>query len=743
MTASLESAIRVAIRIKPLSSFLDGTSNTQNHVSTLLSSPFALDTPLSIFSQSKEESPWEVINRNTLSFDGSPLPDSIRLSPPLSFTFDAVYDTSNTKVIYDELVRPVIEHTLKGVNATVFAYGQTSSGKTYTIQGSKEEPGIIPLSMNHIFHSSQNDYPNKEFLFRVSYLEIYNEIITDLLRPDNTNLKIHETIERGIYVGNLTEEIVTCWNDISTLVKRGEERRHIGKTNMNEYSSRSHTILRMVIESRDAKEDYPLSMVSTLNLIDLAGSERVGITGAEGVRLKEGGHINKSLLALGTVISKLSEASTSDGSMNIHIPFRDSKLTRILQPALGGNSQTLIICTISPLARFFEESLSTLKFATRARSIKTKPEINEIISDDTLIKKYKKELLELKKELEDYKKYQEELKIVKEKLEHSENDRKSLLMELDKSLIQKEMTGPLKRRRTWGPLSNENDPFIPNIDHSTKKQHEKLKHDYEEIQDLYLILLVRYEELEGLHKKAMQRFANDHDNLRKHNIQLQDELFAIQHELFEKETIANSEEIYKLKELHEQIQFKLKVDLDNVESEKRELEKKNEELNVQIAQKFQTEMELNENLCNLDEKIEQQNQWIREINLNNNQERKRFEDSIETIHQGNILIDYDDLLTMNIEMDRYISMLSEKDESIEKLNKDNDILQQRIKQMEESREQYLELVESKRQTIIPYISFLESCKKLMIYYSYYIMILGLKRITNGCFQGIVTPLNKE
>lgn len=741
--ATLESAIRVAIRIRPLLSSLDGASNTQNHISTLLSSPFALDSSLSIFSQPKEESPWKFTNRNTLSFDGSPLPDSIRLSPPLSFTFDAVYDTSNTKVIYDELVSPVIEHTLKGLNATVFAYGQTSSGKTYTIQGSKEEPGIIPLSMIHIFRSSQHDYPDRKFLFRVSYLEIYNEVITDLLRPDNTNLKIHETIERGIYVGNLTEEIVTCWNDISTLVKRGEERRHIGKTNMNEYSSRSHTILRMVIESRDTKEDYSLSMISTLNLIDLAGSERVGVTGAEGVRLKEGAHINKSLLALGTVISKLSEVSTNDSSMNIHIPFRDSKLTRILQPALGGNSQTLIICTMSPLARFFEESLSTLKFATRARSIKTKPEINEIITDDILIKKFKKELIELKKELDDYKKHQEELTTVKEKLEHSENDRKSLLMELNKILIQKDTKEHIKRRRTWDSLSNENDSSILNIDHSTKKQHEKLKHDYEEIQDLYLILLVRYEELESLHKKSMQRFASDHDSLLKHNIQLQDELIAIQHELFEQKAITNSEEMYKLKELHEQIQFKLKADLNNSESHKRELENKNEELNIQLARKFQTERELNRNLCNLDEKIEQQNQLIREINVNRNQERKRFEDNIETMNQGNILITVNNLSTMIIEMNRYISMISERDESIEKLSKDNEILQQTIKQMEESREQYLELMESKRQTIIPYISFLESCKKLMIYCSYYITILGLKRTTNGCFQGIVTSLNKE
>jgi centromeric protein E len=174
----------------------------------------------------------------------------------------------------------------------------------------------------------------------------------------------------------LTENVVQSQADVSQLMLLGEKNRHVGETNANEKSSRSHTIFRLIVESRLKKSSDSLDSVrvSTLNLVDLAGSERVGHTGAEGIRLKEGGHINKSLLALGTVIAKLSE-----GGSAAHIPYRDSKLTRILQPALGGNAKTAIICTITPTVKFIEESFSTLKFASRAKKMKNKPEMNEVI----------------------------------------------------------------------------------------------------------------------------------------------------------------------------------------------------------------------------------------------------------------------------------------------------------------------------------------------------------------------------
>jgi len=242
----------------------------------------------------------------------------------------------------------------------------------------------------------------------VSYAEIYNEVINDLLELSNTNLKIHEDLQRGVFVGNLKEEVTCTPEQMLYLMELGEQSRHTGETKMNERSSRSHAIFRIIIESREKvaprtsngnsdPDDAALLLeessepvrVSVLNLVDLAGSERVAHTLAEGERLKEGCHINKSLLTLGTVIGKLSEGSK-------HIPYRDSKLTRILQPALGGNSRTAIICTVTPAAVHSDETLSTLKFANRAKNICNKAHINEILNDQVLMKKFKKETDEWK-----------------------------------------------------------------------------------------------------------------------------------------------------------------------------------------------------------------------------------------------------------------------------------------------------------------------------------------------------------
>eukprot|EP00026_Physarum_polycephalum_P000195 Phypoly_transcript_00195.p1 GENE.Phypoly_transcript_00195~~Phypoly_transcript_00195.p1 ORF type:complete len:2011 (-),score=530.90 Phypoly_transcript_00195:36-5696(-) len=254
------------------------------------------------------------------------------------------------------------------------------------------------MAIRDIF--SHIESSNREFLLRVSYMEIYNEVIQDLLNPEAKNLKIHEDIEKGIYVGGIKEAIVVSAEQVLALMQSGEDRRHVGATNMNEHSSRSHTIFRMVIESRerstggDRKSVDGAVKVSMLNLVDLAGSERIAHTGAEGIRQKEGGHINKSLLALSTVIAKLSE-----GKSQVHIPYRDSKLTRILQTALGGNARTAIICTVTPAAVHQEETLSTIKFATRAKNIKNKPVINEVVDEATMLRKYKDEIHALKQQL--------------------------------------------------------------------------------------------------------------------------------------------------------------------------------------------------------------------------------------------------------------------------------------------------------------------------------------------------------
>ncbi|KAI8814254.1 P-loop containing nucleoside triphosphate hydrolase protein [Cladochytrium replicatum] len=341
---------------------------------------------------SSQFSAWK-INNNTIfltSPDGKTVPGT---SP---FVFDRIFGPDAKSVdIFQDVASNIVHGCIDGINGTIFAYGQTSSGKTYTMQGNNENPGIIPLSMYRVFQKIRETH-NRQFLLRVSYVEIYNEIIRDLLAPENDNLKIREDVTKGVYL-EAREEIVTSLKDIDEIMSKGDRNRHVGETNMNERSSRSHTIFQMIIESHlrtDSDEESKPVKISKLNLVDLAGSERAGHTGAEGIRLKEGGHINKSLLTLATVIGKLSE-----GGDKIHIPYRDSKLTRILQPSLGGNARTAIICNITTASSFVEETLGTLKFASRAKTIHNRPEVNEVISADVLLKRYRKQIEELQRQL--------------------------------------------------------------------------------------------------------------------------------------------------------------------------------------------------------------------------------------------------------------------------------------------------------------------------------------------------------
>ncbi|KAJ4701581.1 Kinesin-like protein [Melia azedarach] len=321
----------------------------------------------------------------------------------VSYAFDHVFDeTCSNARVYELLTKDIIHAAVEGFNGTVFAYGQTSSGKTFTMNGSATNPGIINLAVKDIFEKIQM-VSDREFLIRVSYMELYNEEINDLLAVENQKLQIHENLERGIFVAGLREEIVNNAEQVLKLIESGEVNRHFGETNMNVRSSRSHTIFRMVIESKgkdtNSSNDYSSTdaiRVSVLNLVDLAGSERIAKTGADGVRLKEGKHINKSLMALGNVINKLSDGAKQRG----HIPYRDSKLTRILQPALGGNAKTSIICTIAPEEVHVEETKGTLQFASRAKRITNCVQVNEILTDAALLKRQKLEIEELRRKLQ-------------------------------------------------------------------------------------------------------------------------------------------------------------------------------------------------------------------------------------------------------------------------------------------------------------------------------------------------------
>uniref|UniRef100_A0A8C2QPZ7 Centromere-associated protein E n=1 Tax=Cricetulus griseus TaxID=10029 RepID=A0A8C2QPZ7_CRIGR len=276
-----------------------------------------------------------------------------------SFNFDRVFHSNETtKNVYEEIAVPIINSAIQGYNGTIFAYGQTASGKTHTMMGSEDCLGVIPRAIHDIFQRIKK-FPEREFLLRVSYMEIYNETITDLLcnAQKTKPLIIREDINRNVYVADLTEEVVNTAEVALKWITMGEKNRHYGITKMNQRSSRSHTIFRMILESREKGESSNCDgsiKVSHLNLVDLAGSERAAQTGAEGVRLKEGCNINRSLFILGQVIKKL-----SDEQFGGFINYRDSKLTRILQNSLGGNAKTRIICTITPVS--FDETLTTLQ----------------------------------------------------------------------------------------------------------------------------------------------------------------------------------------------------------------------------------------------------------------------------------------------------------------------------------------------------------------------------------------------
>ncbi|KAL7206799.1 hypothetical protein ACSBR2_019498 [Camellia fascicularis] len=313
-----------------------------------------------------------------------------------AYAFDRVFGPSTiTEEVYEVAARPVVKAAMAGVNGTVFAYGVTSSGKTHTMHGDQNSPGIIPLAIKDVFSIIQ-DTPGQEFLLRVSYLEIYNEVINDLLDPTGQNLRVREDAQ-GTYVEGIKEEVVLSPGHALSFIAAGEEHRHVGSNNFNLFSSRSHTIFTLMIESSAHGDEYDGVVFSQLNLIDLAGSES-SKTETTGLRRKEGAYINKSLLTLGTVIGKLSEGKAS------HVPYRDSKLTRLLQSSLSGHGHVSLICTITPASSNMEETHNTLKFASRAKCVEIFASRNKIIDEKSLIKKYQREISSLKLELDQLKK---------------------------------------------------------------------------------------------------------------------------------------------------------------------------------------------------------------------------------------------------------------------------------------------------------------------------------------------------
>ena len=321
--------------------------------------------------------------------------------PPKSFTFDGVYYVdSATHQLYEEVGFPLVGGVLEGYNGTVFAYGQTGCGKSFTMMGPvspEEQKGIIPRAFEHIFdHISVTE--GTKFLVHASYLEIYNEEVRDLLGRDvKRRLDLKEHPEKGVYVNGLSQHKVSNVQDLEHVMEIGSKNRSVGATLMNVDSSRSHSMftidVEMATESTQSGKKKEHIRAGKLNLVDLAGSERQSKTGSTGERLKEATKINLSLSALGNVISALVDGKSK------HIPYRDSKLTRLLQSSLGGNTKTLMIACISPADNNYDETLSTLRYANRAKNIKNKPKINED-PRDALLRQYQEEIVMLKRLLE-------------------------------------------------------------------------------------------------------------------------------------------------------------------------------------------------------------------------------------------------------------------------------------------------------------------------------------------------------
>ncbi|RVX14975.1 Kinesin-like protein KIN-7F [Vitis vinifera] len=382
-----EEKILVSVRLRPL----DVKENSRYHVSD-----------------------WECINVNTIIYKNSlSLPE--RSQFPTAYTFDRVFGQNcSTRQVYDEGAKEVALSVVNGINSSIFAYGQTSSGKTYTMTG------ITEYAVSDIYDYVER-HRDREFKLKFSAMEIYNEALRDLLSSDSAPLRLLDDPERGTVVDKLTEETLRDRNHLQELLSICEAQRQIGETALNETSSRSHQILRLTIESSAHKfvgAENSSSLAATVSFVDLAGSERASQTLSEGTRLKEGCHINRSLL------------TWELKGRNVHIPYRDSKLTRILQNSLGGNARTAIICTMSPARSHIEQSRNTLLFASCAKEVSTNAHVNVVMSDKILVKHLQREIARLESELRSL------------ELNHAANDSTALLKE--KELLIEKMDKEIK-----------------------------------------------------------------------------------------------------------------------------------------------------------------------------------------------------------------------------------------------------------------------------------------------------------
>ena len=321
-----------------------------------------------------------------------------------SFHFDKILHNVPQEEVFEYTMNDIIKSSVQGYNGTIFAYGQTGSGKTFTISGSPNNftyRGIIPRSISRLFNEISNK-PEFDFNIQISYLEIYNEIMFDLLPEsgnfigERANIEFQEDNKGNVIVKGLSKHKVTNEEECFNLLFEGESNRTISEHKLNQGSSRSHCLFMIQLEMKSKIESTEKIMVSKLNFVDLAGSERVKKTGSTGVTLKEATYINRSLTFLEQVVVALTEKK---GRANDHVPYRQSKLTHILKDSIGGNCKTVMVAAIWPEPQFLQETLSTLNFAQRMGGVVNVTSVNIQLDINAQIKKYTKEIKELKQEL--------------------------------------------------------------------------------------------------------------------------------------------------------------------------------------------------------------------------------------------------------------------------------------------------------------------------------------------------------
>uniref|UniRef100_A0A8C7Y0M7 Kinesin-like protein n=1 Tax=Oryzias sinensis TaxID=183150 RepID=A0A8C7Y0M7_9TELE len=391
------SHVKVVVRVRPTNDS-EKRENFRNVVQVV-------DNHMLIFDPKEENlscfGPQRVRNRNI----------NKRANKDLKFVFDRVFDENSTQVeVFENTTKGVLDGVMNGFNCTVFAYGATGAGKTHTMIGSPDDPGVIYRTMKELFKRMEDVKEEKEFAVTFSYLEVYNEQIRDLLANAGP-LNVREDSAKGVVVQGLTLHQPKSAEHLLEALDSGNRNRTQHPTDMNATSSRSHAVFQIYLRQQDKTASLNQNVcMAKMSLIDLAGSERASATNAKGARLREGANINRSLLALGNVINALADPK----SKKAHIPYRDSKLTRILKDSLGGNCRTVMIANVSPSSKSYDDTHNTLKYANRAKEIKTSLKSNVVSLDShigqyaVICEKQRKEILQLKQKLKEYEAKREE-----------------------------------------------------------------------------------------------------------------------------------------------------------------------------------------------------------------------------------------------------------------------------------------------------------------------------------------------